>query len=78
VSVFYACVFLDRFIGVLETFLKKNHRGLCLKSGGHDLTKNSKKAKGAGLEQHRQALRAKKMKKKEKKKVTIPANYRKR
>jgi hypothetical protein len=41
------------------------------------LTKNSKKAKAAGLEQHRQALRAKKMKKKEKKKVTIPANYRK-
>jgi len=29
------------------------------------LTKNSKKAKTAGLEQHRQALRAKKMKRKE-------------
>lgn len=29
------------------------------------------------MEKHRQALRAKKMKKKEKKKVTIPANYRK-
>jgi len=41
------------------------------------LTKSGKKAKTAGLEQHRQALRAKKMKKKEKKKVTLPANYRK-
>jgi len=42
------------------------------------MAKKSKKAKAAGLEQHRQALRAKKMKRKEKKKVTIPANYRKR
>jgi hypothetical protein len=41
------------------------------------LTKSSKKAKTAGLEQHRKALREKKLKKKEKKKVTIPANYRK-
>ena len=49
-----------------------------LKGGGHDMTKKSKKAKAAGLEQHRQALRAKKMKRKEKRKVTIPANYRKR
>jgi hypothetical protein len=62
----------------LETFLKKNHRELCLNKGGHDLTKKSKKAKAAGREQHRQALRAKKMKKKLKKSVTIPANYRKR
>ena len=49
----------------------------CHKSGGQNLTKSGKKAKTAGLEQHRQALREKKMKKKEKKKVTIPANYRK-
>ena len=45
--------------------------------GGKNLTKKSKKDKSAGREQHRQALREKKMKKKEKKKVTIPANYRK-
>ena len=48
------------------------------KVGGHVLTKKNKKAKAAGREQHRQALRAKKMKKKLKKSVTIPANYRKR
>ena len=42
------------------------------------MARKSKKTKAAGLEQHRQAQRAKKMKKKEKKKVTIPANYRKR
>jgi len=44
------------------------------------LTKKSKKSKqekNAGIEQHKQALRDKKMKKKEKKKVAIPANYRK-
>jgi hypothetical protein len=41
------------------------------------LTKSGRKAKTAGLEQHRQALRAKKMKRKERKKVTLPANYRK-
>ncbi|MFC1487410.1 hypothetical protein ACFLRN_06985 [Thermoproteota archaeon] len=41
------------------------------------MTKKSKKEKNAGMEQHRQALREKKMKKKAKKKVTIPANYRK-
>jgi hypothetical protein len=41
------------------------------------LTRKSKKEKAAGREQHRQALRAKKMQKKEKKKVTIPAKYRK-
>jgi hypothetical protein len=45
--------------------------------GGKSLTKKSKKEKSVGREQHRQALREKKMKKKEKKKVTIPANYRK-
>jgi hypothetical protein len=41
------------------------------------LTKKNKKAKAEGREQHRLALRAKKMKKKAKKQVTIPANYRK-
>jgi len=45
--------------------------------GGKNLTKNSKKEKNAGMEKHRQALREKKMKKKAKKKVTIPSNYRK-
>ena len=45
--------------------------------GGKNLSKKSKKEKAAGIEQHKQALREKKMKKKEKKKVTIPANYRK-
>jgi hypothetical protein len=41
------------------------------------LSRRSKKEKTAGIEKHKQALREKKMKKKEKKKVTIPANYRK-
>ena len=41
------------------------------------MTKKGKKEKAAGLEQHRLALREKKMKKKEKKKVTIPAKYKK-
>jgi len=41
------------------------------------LSKKSKKEKIAGREQHRQSVREKKLKKKEKKKVTIPANYRK-
>jgi hypothetical protein len=48
--------------------------------GGKKLPKKSKKSKQektAGIEKHKQALREKKMKKKEKKKVTIPANYRK-
>jgi hypothetical protein len=48
--------------------------------GGKKLPKKSKKSKqekNAGIEKHRQMLREKKMKKKEKKKVTIPANYRK-
>ena len=41
------------------------------------MTKNSKKAKTAGLEQHRQALRAKKMKKKERKNVSLPSKHKK-
>ena len=41
------------------------------------LTKSGKKAKTAGLEQHRQALRAKKMKKKERKKVELPSKHKK-
>ena len=41
------------------------------------MTKKGKKEKSEGREQHRLALRAKKMKKKEKKNVTIPAKYKK-
>ena len=41
------------------------------------MTKKGKKEKTAGLEQHMLALREKKMKKNEKKKVTIPAKYKK-
>ena len=48
-----------------------------IKKGGHDLTKNSKKAKTAGLEKHRLALRAKKMKKKERKNVSLPSKHKK-
>jgi hypothetical protein len=40
-------------------------------------SKRSKQEKNAGIEKHKQALREKKMKTKEKKKATIPANYRK-
>jgi len=51
----------------------------CL-DGGKKLPKKSRKSKQektAGIEKHKQALREKKMKKKEKKKAAIPANYRK-
>jgi len=41
------------------------------------LTKGGKKAKTAGLEQHRKAVRDKKMKKKEKKKVELPSKHKK-
>jgi len=41
------------------------------------LAKTSKKEKAAGREKHRQSLRAKKMQKKEKKKVSLPAKHRK-
>jgi len=41
------------------------------------LTKNSKKTKSAGLEQHRQAIRAKKMKKKERKNIALPSKHKK-
>ena len=37
----------------------------------------SKKEKAVGREQHKKALRAKKMAKKEKKKVTIPSKHKK-
>jgi hypothetical protein len=60
---------------VLNIF--KEHRGLCLKGGGHILAKKSKKEKAAGRELHRQSVRAKKMKKKEKKKVSLPAKHKK-
>jgi hypothetical protein len=42
-----------------------------------NLSKRSKKEKTEGIEQHKKALREKKLKKKEKKKATIPANYKK-
>ena len=61
---------------VMQSYLQ-DITNLNVLDGGKNLTKKSKKEKNAGMEQHRQALRAKKMKKKEKKKVTIPANYRK-
>jgi len=41
------------------------------------MPKRTKKEKSEGREQHRLALRAKKMAKKEKKKVTVPSKYRK-
>ncbi|MCW8802359.1 MAG: hypothetical protein OQK81_03295 [Candidatus Bathyarchaeota archaeon] len=41
------------------------------------MSKRSKKEKTAGIEQHKQALREKKMKKKEKKKVELPAKHKK-
>jgi hypothetical protein len=58
----------------------QSHLHIHVLDGGKKLPKKSKKSKqekNAGIEKHRQALREKKMKKKEKKKVTIPANYRK-
>jgi hypothetical protein len=50
---------------------------LCINGGGHGLAKKSKKEKAAGREQHRQSVRAKKMKKKEKKQVSLPAKHKK-
>ena len=50
---------------------------LCLKGGGHILAKKSKKEKAAGRELHRQSVRAKKIKKQEKKKVSLPAKHKK-
>lgn len=41
------------------------------------MTKKSKKVKSAGREQHRQALRAKKMAKKAKKQIGLPQKYKK-
>jgi hypothetical protein len=41
------------------------------------VSKRSKKEKTAGIEKHKQALREKKMKKKEKKKVELPTKHRK-
>jgi hypothetical protein len=48
--------------------------------GGKKLPKKSKKSKqekNEGIAKHKQAQREKKMKSKEKKKASIPANYRK-
>ena len=41
------------------------------------MAKKSKKEKAAGREQHRQLKRAKKMRRKQRKKVELPKNYRK-
>jgi len=41
------------------------------------LAKKSKKEKAAGRELHRQSVRAKKIKKQEKKKVSLPAKHKK-
>jgi len=41
------------------------------------LSRRSKKDKTAGIEQHKQALREKKMKKKEKKKIALPTKHKK-
>ena len=41
------------------------------------MTKKNKKEKAAGREQHRQMVRAKKMKRKAKKKVWLPVRHRK-
>jgi len=45
--------------------------------GGHMMGSKSKKRKAEGLERHRQTKRAKKMQKKERKKVELPAKHRK-
>jgi len=50
---------------------------LCDKIGGQNMAKKSKKEKAAGLEQHRQLKRAKKMQMKQKKKVALPQKHRK-
>ena len=55
----------------------RENTAVYVSDGGKNVSKRSKKEKTAGIEQHKQALREKKMKKKEKKKVSIPANYRK-
>lgn len=65
--------FIDGLTAIPPTDITQIH----VLDGEKNLTKKSKKEKNVGMEQHRQELRAKKMKKKEKKKVTIPANYRK-
>ena len=41
------------------------------------MSRRSKKEKAAGREQHRQQLRAKKMKRKQRKKVELPKKHRK-
>ena len=41
------------------------------------MTRRSKKEKNAGLEQHRQLQRAKKMKSKQKKKIQLPKRHNK-
>jgi hypothetical protein len=45
-------------------------------SEGQNMTKQSKKDKAAGREKHRQLQRAKKMKRKQKENVSLPARHR--
>jgi hypothetical protein len=46
-------------------------------NGGQKMARRSKKEKAAGREKHRQLKRAKKMQKKQKKNVGLPARHRK-
>jgi len=55
-------------------FLSKYH-GLCHKLGSQNMARRSKKEKAAGREQHRQLLRAKKMRRKQKKNVELPKKH---
>jgi len=67
----------NNFISVPNAVTHTGYYIFHVLDGGKKLSKRSKKEKTAGIEQHKQALREKKMKKKEKKKVAIPSNYRK-
>ena len=46
-------------------------------NGGQNVARRSKKDKAAGREKHRQLIKAKKMQKKQKKKVELPTRHRK-
>jgi len=46
-------------------------------NGGQNMARRSKKEKAAGREKHRQLIKAKKMQKKQKKKVELPTRHKK-
>jgi len=46
-------------------------------NGGQNVARRSKKDKAAGREKHKQLVRARKMQKKQKKKVELPTRHRK-